>query len=82
MAGEFGLGFYAGAPLTTRGGYNLGTLCILDFAPRKMSPAEIATLQDLAAVVMNDLELRLESRLSAESARASVDAVRASVDAD
>jgi hypothetical protein len=73
VAGEFGLGFYAGTPLTTREGYNLGTLCILDFAPRKMSAAEIDTLQDLAAVVMNDLELRLESRVSAQAVRASVD---------
>ncbi|MCX2747951.1 protein kinase [Arthrobacter sp. MI7-26] len=74
VAGEFGLGFYAGTPLRTRGGYNLGTLCILDFAPRNMSRAEIDTLQDLAAVVMNDLELRLESRLSTQAVRASVDA--------
>jgi serine/threonine protein kinase len=62
VAGEFGLGFYAGAPLTTRDGYNLGTLCILDYDPRVLTPEEAATLRDLAAVVMNDLELRLESR--------------------
>jgi GAF domain-containing protein len=64
VAGEFGLGFYAGAPLTTRDGYNLGTLCILDFKPRVLTPEEAATLQDLAAVVISDLELRLESRSS------------------
>ncbi len=67
VAGDFGLGFYAGAPLSTREGYNLGTLCILDVAPRTMSPADTATLQDLAGLVMNDLELRLESRKSAQS---------------
>jgi serine/threonine protein kinase len=61
VAGEFGLKFYAGAPLKTRDGYNLGTLCILDFEPRTMTPEENANLRDLAAMVMTDLELRLEA---------------------
>jgi tRNA A-37 threonylcarbamoyl transferase component Bud32 len=61
-ADGFGLRFYAGAPLRTRDGYNLGTLCILDYEPRTLTEEETATLQDLASVVMNDLELRLESR--------------------
>lgn len=61
VAGEFGLKFYAGAPLKTRDGYNLGTLCILDFEPRTMTPEDNANLRDLAAMVMTDLELRLEA---------------------
>lgn len=67
VVGEFGVRFYAGAPLTTRDGYNLGTLCILDFKPRVLNPGEAATLRDLAAVVVNDLEIRLESRNSDSS---------------
>lgn len=62
VAGDFGLKFYAGAPLKSRDGYNLGTLCILDREPRVLDASEAATLRDLAAVVMNDLELRLDSR--------------------
>jgi hypothetical protein len=61
VAGEFGLKFYAGAPLKTRDGYNLGTLCILDFEPRSMTLEDNANLRDLAAMVMADLELRLEA---------------------
>ncbi|MDM7990071.1 protein kinase [Arthrobacter sp. zg-Y877] len=62
VAGDFGLQFYAGVPLQTSDGYNLGTFCILDTEPRAFSSEDTATLQDLAAIVMNDLEMRLESR--------------------
>ena len=62
VAGEFGLQFYAGVPLRTSDGYNLGTLCILDRQPRTLSDHELTTLEDLAAIVMHDLEQRLESR--------------------
>jgi len=65
VANGFGLEFYAGVPLRTRDGYNLGTLCIIDRQPRTFSPQDIMTLEDLAAIVMNDLELRLDSRRSA-----------------
>ena len=59
VAGEFGLQFYAGVPLTTHDGYNLGTLCVLDFEPRTVTEEEIMTLIDLGAMVMSELELRL-----------------------
>ena len=57
--------FYAGIPLRTRDGYNLGTLCIIDRLPRTLSHQDLRTLEDLAAIVMNDLEQRLQSRRSA-----------------
>ncbi len=62
VAGELGLRFYAGAPLTTHDGYNLGTLCVIDREPREFSAEDEATLADMAAVVMDELELRLASR--------------------
>ncbi|TFC51110.1 MULTISPECIES: protein kinase [unclassified Cryobacterium] len=65
VASDFGLQFYAGVPLRTRDGHNLGTLCVLDFEPRQASEEELATLGDLAAVVMSEMELRLEGRRSA-----------------
>jgi GAF domain-containing protein len=67
VAGEFGLKFYAGAPLKSRDGYNLGTLCILDYEPRVLDASEATMLGDLAAVVMNDLEQRLEIRTAQSS---------------
>jgi len=62
VAGDFGLQFYAGVPLTTPDGFNLGTLCVLDFEPRTISADELATLRDLAAMVMHELELRREAK--------------------
>ncbi|HEV7251483.1 MAG TPA: histidine kinase dimerization/phosphoacceptor domain -containing protein [Mesorhizobium sp.] len=58
VAGEFGLRFYAGVPLHTHDGFNLGTLCVIDREPRAFSPAETEQLADLAAIVMDELELR------------------------
>jgi GAF domain-containing protein len=62
VADEFGLRFYAGIPLRTRDGFNLGTLRVLDREPRTLDAQDVKTLDDLAAIVMNDLELRLENR--------------------
>jgi hypothetical protein len=51
--------FYAGAPLITPEGYNLGSLCIIDHAPRaEPSPSQRQTLQDLADIAVDELELR------------------------
>ncbi|CAI3791081.1 GAF domain-containing serine/threonine-protein kinase [Pseudarthrobacter sp. MM222] len=62
VAGEFGLEFYAGVPLRTPDGYNLGTFCILDTKAREFTAEDTRMLEDLAAIVMNDLEMRLQSR--------------------
>ncbi|MDQ2736766.1 MAG: ATP-binding protein [Pseudomonadota bacterium] len=62
VAGEFGLGFYAGVPLRTNDGYNLGTLCIIDKTPRPIDQTQIDDLKDLASVVMDQMELRLSAR--------------------
>jgi len=64
VASEFGLRFYAGVPLTTHDGYNLGTLCVIDRHPRATTAAELETLSDLASLVMDELELRLSARRS------------------
>ena len=69
VAGDFGLRFYAGAPLTTHDGYNLGTLCVIDREPREFTPEESDTLSDLAELVMDELELRRSARRAAESAQ-------------
>jgi len=62
VAGEMGLRFYAGAPLTTADGHSLGTLCLIDREPREFSGDQAATLADMAAIVMDELELRIAAR--------------------
>lgn len=61
VAGELGFRFYAAIPLTTRDGFNLGTLCVIDRKSRKLHEAEIENLRDLASLVMDQLELRLSA---------------------
>jgi two-component system, sensor histidine kinase len=50
--------FYAGAPLIDRDGFELGTLCVLDRHPAHFSDGDRAQLADLAALVVDELELR------------------------
>lgn len=62
VAGEFGLRFYAGVPLTTDDGHNLGTLCIIDKEARPIDQSQIEDLKDLAAIVMDQLETQIAAR--------------------
>jgi diguanylate cyclase (GGDEF)-like protein len=62
VAGEFGLRFYAGAPLKTAEGLNIGTFCLVDRQPRAFTEIEKANLTDLAAMVIDAMELRLATR--------------------
>ena len=69
VAGPPHVRFYAGAPLTTREGVRLGSLCVIDTVPRVFSFAQTATLVQLAVVVMAAIEARLtEQRLRQEVA--------------
>jgi EAL domain-containing protein (putative c-di-GMP-specific phosphodiesterase class I)/GGDEF domain-containing protein len=58
MVQHGGIRSYAGAPLVTRTGYSLGTLCVMDKHPRMFSDEEVEVLIDLAAMVMGQIELQ------------------------
>ncbi|MFN0316640.1 MAG: sensor domain-containing diguanylate cyclase [Burkholderiales bacterium] len=47
--------FYAGCPLTVANGSKLGTLCIMDSAPRKFTEDDAALLRDLARMAEQEL---------------------------
>ncbi len=53
-----GIRFYAGSPLRASNGHNLGSFCVIDSVPRQFSQEQQAMLEDLAAIVVDELELR------------------------
>jgi GAF domain-containing protein len=62
VAGDFGLNFYVAAPLTTKDGYNLGTLCLIDKKKRNFDDKQQSILIMMAEIVMEQIEIRLLSR--------------------
>uniref|UniRef100_V5EDV2 histidine kinase n=1 Tax=Kalmanozyma brasiliensis (strain GHG001) TaxID=1365824 RepID=V5EDV2_KALBG len=50
--------FYAGSPLRTSDGLNIGSLCLIDDKPRaEFGPRQRHTLKEFARVVMREMEL-------------------------
>ena len=80
VCGEFGLRFYAGAPLVTPDGFIIGTVCIVDTKPRVFSDHEKRILSGMAAVVMEQIELHLITLQNAERQQAVNDALSASIE--
>lgn len=58
VTGTLNVVFYAGVPLVGPSGNALGTLCVLDNKPRKLTPKQLEGLSDLSKQVMNLLSLR------------------------
>ncbi len=58
VTGDVGLQFYAGAPLRSREGGALGTLCLIDGEPRTFSADQRRLLADLAGLVVDIIALR------------------------
>lgn len=50
--------YYLGAPLVTPDGFAIGTLCLMDYRPRRLSGEQKRHLQALAQQVMSQLELQ------------------------
>lgn len=59
VLGDPNIRFYLGVPLITASGAALGTLCAVDRVCREASQRDIAILRDLAAIVVDQIELRI-----------------------
>lgn len=70
---------YLGIPLSTPDGYVLGSFCVIDSKPRRWTEEDVSVVQDLAAAVMNEIQLRTEiaARHQAEGERDDLAAVNA-----
>lgn len=56
---ESGVQAYMGVPLTTANDQTLGSFCVFEDHPRQWTDNELRLLEDLAASVMSEIELRL-----------------------
>lgn len=58
VTGDPNIRFYAGAPLITQKGFKIGTLCVIDSVPRKLSQDQKDCLETLSRQIMAQMELK------------------------
>ena len=61
VTGGFKVRFYAGVPLTTPDGYNIGTICAIDHVSKELNENQRNAISIVAKHVINQLELRTKN---------------------
>ncbi|WP_121114328.1 GAF domain-containing protein [Croceibacterium ferulae] len=62
VAGDPRFRFYAGAPVLDEDGFVVGSLCVIDHAPRKLDQRGAQIIATLAAIASDELRLRAMNR--------------------
>lgn len=62
VTGDPNVIFYAGVPLVNKNGFVLGTLCVIDSSPKKLTEQQITSLKMLSNQIIKLLELRRSAR--------------------
>ena len=57
VKGKPNIRFYAGQPLKSKNGYNVGTLCVIDMKEKKLNEFQIEILKNLSKQIINYFEL-------------------------
>ena len=65
VTGDPNIRFYAGIPLTTKAGYKLGTLCVIDTVPRDLTDEQRFALRVLSRQTLKLFEARVNNKLIA-----------------
>jgi len=71
VTGDMKLRFYAGAPLTTKDGHSIGTLCVIDFKAGSLNEHQRNSLKVLSKQVMNLMELNWSIKVLADKSEES-----------
>lgn len=80
VLGQPNIRFYAGQPLQGPGGWNIGTLCLIDQQPRSFSVEQEQIFRDLAAIVQREINVTVEMKNAAKIQRALLPAAPPEVD--
>ncbi len=82
VTGEMGIRFYAGAPLVSESGHSLGSLCVFDRVPRKLSAEQALAMEVLSRQVMTHLSMQRTMRRWRQAVNTKVQAQIAGEEAD
>jgi len=75
----FRIRFYAGAPIVSTNGYNIGTVCAFDPEVKQFSPGQERAIGIIAGQVTRLLELRLRNQAIREKAEQLIDIERSTL---